>query len=315
MADIKGSRKAGKECSPVGGVELRRIAEELLGERPEVESLTEIKTQRLSHELEVHRIELEMQNRELRVARDDMEEMLEKYTDLFEFAPVSYFTLDRAGLVNSVNLRGSSLLGMERSLVKGRHFELFISAAARPAFAVFLARVFTSLARETCEVGLLKEGNPQLFVRIEAVAAASGLECHVALIDITGHKLAAESCRKEKEAIEALLKMGEAAEALRKMGEAALIGLVSTPVLCGPASNTLKGSSKISQRENQVLRLLVEGNCTKEVASLLKISGKTVEMHRINMMKKLGITSMVNLVMFAVREGIVDPFNLSHYLQ
>jgi PAS domain S-box-containing protein len=306
MADKKGSHKAGKKCSQVDGVELRHIAEALLGGRSEVESQTEIKTQRLCHELDVHRIELEMQNKELCDTRDDMEEMLEKYTDLFEFAPVSYFTLDCGGIVNSVNFRGSSLLGMERSRVNGRRFDHFIPAAARPDFAAFLERVFKSLAKETCEVGLLKEGNPQIFVQIEAVAAASGLECQVALIDITGHKLAVESCRKEKEAIEALLKMGEVADVLRKMGEAAVIGLISPPILSGPASSTFKAHNKISQRENEVLRLLVEGNCTKEVASLLNISVKTVEMHRINMMKKLEITSMVNLVKFAIREGIID---------
>jgi len=302
----KGSQKADKKCSQVDIAELRRVAEEQLAEHSECEPRTAIETLRISHELDVYKIELEMQNRELSNARDDMESTLEKYTDLFEFAPISYFILDCGGIVNSVNLMGASILGIERSLVNGRRLDSFISVATRPALAVFFERVFKSLVKETCEVVLLKKNKSQLFVQIEALAAASGLECRVALIDITERKRAVESLRKEKETIEALLKMGEVADVLRKMGEAALVGLVSTTIPGGSVSSSFKSSNKISQRENQVLRLLAEGNCTKEVASLLNISCKTVEMHRINMMKKLEISSMVNLVKFAIREGIID---------
>jgi len=290
----------------VDTAELRRVAEEQLAEHSECEPRTAIETLRISHELDVYKIELEMQNRELSSARDDMELMLEKYTDLFEFAPISYFILDCGGIVNSVNLMGAGILGIERSLVNGRRLDSFISAATRPALAAFFERVFKSLVKETCEVVLLKTDKSQLFVQIEALAAASGLECRVALIDITERKRAVESLRKEKEATEALLKMGEVADVLRKMGEAALVGLVSTTTPDGSVSSSFKSSNKISQRENQVLRLLAEGNCTKEVASLLNISCKTVEMHRINLMKKLEISSMVNLVKFAIREGIID---------
>ena len=298
-----------KVTSVINGTELRRVAVVLLSARTKARPKTGGEVDRLLHELEVHQIELEMQNAELTKARDDMEVMLEKYTDLFEFAPVSYFTLDREGTIRNVNLAGSGLLGTERSRLYGRRFEDSVAVADRPAFATFLGNIFASLTKETCEVVFLKEGNPRLFVQVEAMVAASGLECHVALIDITERKRAVESLRKEKEAIEALQKMGEVAEVLRKVGEAALVGLASTPIPNVPVSSSfspLKANTKISQRENQVLRLLVEGNCTKEVATLLNISDKTVESHRINLMKKLEITSMVNLVKFAIREGITS---------
>ena len=295
--------------STINGAELRRVAVVLLGARPKARPKTGGEVDRLLHELEVHQIELEMQNAELSKTRDNLEAMLEKYTDLFEFAPVSYFTLDREGTIRNVNLTGSGFLGTERSRLYGRRFKDFVAAADRPVFATFLGNVFASLTKETCEVVLLKEGNIQLFVQIKATSAASGRECRVTLIDITERKRAVESLRKEKEAIEALLKIGEVTEVLRKVGEAALVGLISTPILDGPVSSSFspsKDNNKISQRENQVLRLLVEGNCTKEVASLLNISDKTVESHRINLMKKLEITNMVNLVKFAIREGITS---------
>jgi len=78
----------------VDTAELRRVAEEQLAQLPECEPRTAIETLRISHELDVYKIELEMQYRELSNARDDMESMLEKYTDFFEFAPISYFILD-----------------------------------------------------------------------------------------------------------------------------------------------------------------------------------------------------------------------------
>src|SRR5689334_20106641 len=94
-------------------VERRRHAEKRLCANTAVlhPPRSEEETQRLVHELEVHQVELEMQNAELRQARDEVETSLEKYADLYDFAPVGYVTLDRSGNICSVNLSGASLLG------------------------------------------------------------------------------------------------------------------------------------------------------------------------------------------------------------
>ena len=145
MAIKKGSQRADKKCTPlVDSAERRRSAEMLLGARSGSKPRSRDVADRILHELELHQIELEMQNSELNKARDDMGAMLEKYTDLFEFAPVSYFTLDREGTICSVNLTGASLLGTERSRLNGRRFEHFVEASDRSAFATFLENVFAS---------------------------------------------------------------------------------------------------------------------------------------------------------------------------
>jgi light-regulated signal transduction histidine kinase (bacteriophytochrome) len=84
-----------------------------------------------------------------------------------------------------VNLTGAVLLGIDRSQLVGWHFGLFVADTVRPAFTAFLRKVFESDAKESCEVALKKEGQHTLFVQIDAIAAASGLECRAVIIDIS----------------------------------------------------------------------------------------------------------------------------------
>ena len=184
-----------KKVRQTDRVELRRRAEEIIAgaEHPEAHrNRTKDETLRLLHELEVHRIELEMQNAELRHARDELETALEKYTDLYDFAPVGYFTLDRNGTIRAANLTGTTLLGIDRSRLIGRRFGQFVSTEARPLFAAFLEKAFASQEKEACEAALTKEGNHPLFARIEAVAGSSGEECRVTVSDISASKRAEE---------------------------------------------------------------------------------------------------------------------------
>ncbi len=114
----------------IDAAELRRRAEEQLRgqQRDKASSRTDADTQRLLHELQVHQIELEMQNAELLEARDRMETMVEKYTDLYDFAPVGYFSLNEQGVILEANLTGATLLGVERSRLIKRRLHQFLSA-------------------------------------------------------------------------------------------------------------------------------------------------------------------------------------------
>jgi len=106
----------------IDGAELRHRAEELLGKETETGPLATVdEPWKLRHELQVHQVELELQNAELRLARDELESALGQYTDLYDFAPIGYFTLDRAGTISRVNFMAAGLIGLERSYLHRHH--------------------------------------------------------------------------------------------------------------------------------------------------------------------------------------------------
>ena len=167
--------------------ELRRCAEERLSKKRSAArpADAEADAQSLLHELEVHQIELEMQNAMLQSSRDRTEALLENDTDLYDFAPVGYLTLDREGTICEANLTSASLLGIERSRLVRRRLGLCVSVDDLPAFNAFLARTFVGKQRQYCEVAILRVDPAPLFVRIEAVVSEGQRECHAAVVDVT----------------------------------------------------------------------------------------------------------------------------------
>ncbi len=164
----------------------RRASEQLKTQAPAVGfSRTEDETQRLSHELQVHQIELEMQNEELLKTRVELETALGNYTDLYDFAPVGYLILDRDGTIRTANLTTVSLLNVELSRLIGQRFGLFVAVTDRPTFADFLEKILASQVKVSCEVDLDIEGDLSCSMQIEGLATASGQKCRIALIDVT----------------------------------------------------------------------------------------------------------------------------------
>jgi PAS domain S-box-containing protein len=157
-------------------------------------------TRRQFHELQVHQVELEMQNFELQKARDENEVALEKYTDLYDFAPVGYFSLDDSGRITEVNLTGAALLGVERSRLINRPVVRFVAPVSQPGFLLFLKRIFTGTEKQFCEASLLKPDAAAFWARFHGVAAISANDprkwCRVAAWDITSLKQAEEAQRR-----------------------------------------------------------------------------------------------------------------------
>jgi PAS domain S-box-containing protein len=143
---------------------------------------------RLLHQLEVHQIELELQNAELRQVRDDLEAALENYTDLYDFAPVGYFTLTPAGTIRQVNLTGAHLVGFERSLLLGQPLAKLIAATQRSIFNSYLKQVFAGEDKLSIEIELVGGKQPFKIVRVSAQRPPGGLDCRLVMVDITGSK-------------------------------------------------------------------------------------------------------------------------------
>jgi PAS domain S-box-containing protein len=184
--------------------QLRALAEERLRAREAAATLptgNEADALRLLHELQVHQVELELQNAELERTRDELEATLERYADLYDFAPVGYLTLSRDGGIYSANLAGADLLGVPRARLLGRRLGTFLPLAERSSFDAFLARTLEDTQRESCEVTLAPDGGGTRVVRIEATASPSGKECRAALLDVTAQRAAEAEVRRVNEGL------------------------------------------------------------------------------------------------------------------
>jgi len=147
---------------------------------------------RLLHELQVHQIELELQNDELINARDAAEEAAALYADLYDFAPVGYLTLNRVGAIIQLNLACAQLLGSARAQLAGKHLGLWLAGAAVPTFNVFLRQAFEAGAQPACELGL-HVGGQTITVQIDASVSDDRQACRLVLVDISARKLAEQA--------------------------------------------------------------------------------------------------------------------------
>jgi PAS domain S-box-containing protein len=183
---------------------LRKKAEKILSQKPEavrkipVENIT-----RLIHELEVHQIELDMQNDELRKAQAEIELSRAKYVDLYDFAPVGYFTLAETGKIEEANLTGAKLLGIEKANLVRRDFRLFIAPEFRSLFDSHRLEVLASDSIKKCELKLKRKDGSLSDVLLESISVksggGSGSVIRSAMSDITEQKKAEMALRASEE--------------------------------------------------------------------------------------------------------------------
>lgn len=177
---------------------LRQKAEELLKNKlPETNvHLSETELLKLVHELEVHQIELELQNEELMQARSSAQEAAEKYLELYDFAPIGYLTLSKDGEILEINLAASQMLGKDRINLKNNHFGFFISDATKPIYYKFLSKVFNGSKKETCEVILTVTARTLIYVNLTGIIDRNSEKCLLTITDITIQKKAEAELEK-----------------------------------------------------------------------------------------------------------------------
>ncbi len=188
---------------------LRSRAEKVLSGQPKPISGNDTDVRKIIHELQVHQIELEMQNDELRREQEVTEEIRRRYVDLYDFAPVGYFTFDQKGKILEVNLTGATLLGVSRSRLIGRPFIGFVENAFKSLFSAHLLKVYSSKLDQTTELRIFQSDTKSLVyisLRSMAVRNDGEMKCRSAVSDITELKLAE---KKRLEAYEELSKVNE----------------------------------------------------------------------------------------------------------
>ena len=187
--------------SPLQKGELRSLAEARLKQNTpsndiEAQSIksTPEEMLRFVQELELHHVELEMQEEELVKSRIELEDSLSMYSDLYDFAPIGYLTLGRDSLIQQANLTSSRLLGVDRSSLLGMHFKHFVAPEDNKVIDELLETVFSRRVPGYCDVRLVaaaahpssvQSDNPVRTVRIEAAVSDTNHACRVVVSDIT----------------------------------------------------------------------------------------------------------------------------------
>jgi PAS domain S-box-containing protein len=189
--------------------DLRQRAEEmLLKQHRELDNIRPADVQRILHELQVHQIELEMQNEELRRTQQELEATREKYFDLYDLAPVGYVTLNEKGTILEANLTAAALLGIERSHLIREPLTRFISRKDQDIYYRHKKSLFETHQHHDCRVRMLKGDGTQLWARLESIISRGnneGLTFKTAIVDITERKraevelLSEVSTRKQSE--------------------------------------------------------------------------------------------------------------------
>jgi CRP-like cAMP-binding protein len=162
----------------------RNRAEARLLQSPHPEPKTAWDNAQLVHELQVHQIELEMRNEELRHAFEEADYLRERYADIYDFAPVGYFTLNSLGVIVDMNLAGAVLLGI-KGTEKSRHrFAAFVEPNCTDAFNHFVDETLNTRNKLHYQSVLSANTHrPAIKVRIDAVPDADGRECRMVVID------------------------------------------------------------------------------------------------------------------------------------
>jgi PAS domain-containing protein len=148
----------------------------------------EVDSKKLLHELQVHQIELEMQNEELRQAYETAETALKKYTMLYDLAPMGYFTLDNNANISELNFTGADILGDKRFSLVNSNLKLFITQDSLPVFNDFFKKVYTCHGKESCKVTIGSDNGSIRKVYMEGIVTDDDQKCLLSVIDISDFK-------------------------------------------------------------------------------------------------------------------------------
>ncbi len=185
--------------------ELRKRAEEKLRFRATpIEKMSDADILKLTHELQIHQIELEMQNEDLRKSQNELAESRDRYSWLYDFAPVGYLTISEKGLIIEANLTFALMLDMERGLLIKKQLSKFIAREDQDIFYHHHRQILNTKELEICELKMLTKDGAKFHAHLESeiVLDQNDHQCKIIVSDITKRKHADELVSKLSRAIE-----------------------------------------------------------------------------------------------------------------
>ncbi|TSD62906.1 PAS domain S-box protein [Inquilinus sp. KBS0705] len=194
---------------------LRIKAEKMLtdiGQRKLMTSDQDI--QALFQELQVHQIELEMQNDELKTANEGLELQQIKFSSIYNLAPLGYFILNNYGVIEEVNNAGAFLIEGGKAGLLGKRMMQFVSHEYSETFYRFFKDMQGSQAKQSCQLKMISRANTEFYAQVEGTAISpltgGGAEYYIAIIDITERIEAVKTLAETKERLELSLEASSA---------------------------------------------------------------------------------------------------------
>ncbi len=161
----------------------------LRAQNRKLQELSFLDTERLINELETKQEELEKFNIELLKLKEELEESKNKYRDLYDFAPLGYFTFDKNGLILDVNLTGANMLGMKKEFLINKPFSMFIEKDDKKIFSFHCSDIFLKRSSQSCELRVIRKDGKMFYFQLQSVPVIdSDGKCRyfrTALIDVT----------------------------------------------------------------------------------------------------------------------------------
>lgn len=186
---------------------LRTRAEAVLASRPSPPT-AHADNELLLHELQVHQIELELQNEDLRQAQLDVEDSRDHYLYLYESAPVGYLTLDLTGTIAAANLTARTMLGAGYRKVQQTRFATFVAPADRDRWLMLLTSIKREAVANSCELALEMVGDSALEVRVDCLATSRNGKADEILVTLTGITAGKAAERERAASAERLAQLG-----------------------------------------------------------------------------------------------------------
>jgi PAS domain S-box-containing protein len=163
---------------------------------------------KMLHDLQVHEIELEMQNETLRQTQLQLVAMQARYFDLYDLAPISYCTVNEAGIILEANLATSELLGEARNNLVGQRISHYIGKEFQDTYYLCRKLLLSTGARQNCELHMLKVDGTTFWVKVSLTSAKTSNGDNLqrmVLTDITDAKVMAMAMRESEERLRATL--------------------------------------------------------------------------------------------------------------